>query len=288
MDGMLERSALVRARDGLAPVPERVVPARWRRSRTLRASVGALVSPALPSAAPQAVQAPGEAARAVRRVALLLLAGLGVFGGWRWSAAEDSFSERLSEGCEQIESCRQLETEAAHRVQSCWLVCGREQSEHRMARSMRYRAEERSAVREHYRQRDDAERTEQRLEREQKLAEWRREQAVHRSDAEREQRERVELERLRQDRIDQRVREQRLRRVAYLALLGPEARAARLDRCHAEPAGCEALVLDLIEAAPEAAEKRKLAERNEQLSQGVAPVAHVAAPKPSPPTTPNS
>jgi hypothetical protein len=223
---------------------------------------------------------------------VLLLAALAAFGGWRWSAADDSFSERLSQGCEQIEPCRQLETEAAHRVQSCWLGCGRELSEHRMARSLRYRAEERTAVREHYRQRDDAERTEQQLQRDQKFAAWQREQAVHSADAEREQRQMLELERLRQDRIDQRVREERLRRVAYLALLGPEARAERLEHCHSEPAGCEALVLDLIEAAPEAAEQRKLAERNEKLSHGVgaagpATAGPAAAAKPSS-TTPNS
>lgn len=223
----------------------------------------------------------------------LLLAALAALGGWRWSAADDSFSERLGGGCEQIEPCRQLETEAAQRLQSCWLGCGRELGEHRMARSLRYRAEERTAVREHYRQRDDAERSEQQLERDQKLAAWQREQAAHGADAEREQRQRLELERLRQDRIDQRVREERQRRVAYLALLGPEARAESLVHCRrVEPAGCQALVLDLIEAAPDAAEKRKLAAQNEKLSHGGAPAGSAAPgpaapPKPSP-TTPNS
>ncbi|MEO8183533.1 MAG: hypothetical protein ABI895_32270 [Deltaproteobacteria bacterium] len=255
-------------------------PARWRRTRTLRGSVGAAAPPAR-------IPAPSEHAGAASRVGLVLLAGLVAWGGWRWSAADDSFSERLSDGCEQIDACRQLETEAAQRVQSCWLGCGRELSEHRMARSLRYRAEERSAVHEHYRQRDDAERSEQQLARAQQLAEWQREQAARSADAEREQRQRLELERLRQDRIDQRVREERLRRVAYLALLGPEARAERLQHCRAEPAGCQALVLDLIEAAPQADEKRKLAERSERLLQGATPAARVVAPKRAAPA-PNS
>jgi len=256
------------------------MPARWRRTRALRASVGA-------GAPPARIPAPSERARAAGRVGLLLLAGLVAWGGWRWSAAADPFSERLSDGCERIDACRQLESQAAQRVQACWLGCGRELSEHRMARSLRYRAEERSAVHEHYRQRDDAERSEQQLARAQQLAAWQREQAARSADAEREQRERLELERLRQDRIDRRVREERLRRVGYLALLGPEARAERLEHCRAEPVGCQALVLDLIEAAPQAAEKRKLAERSEQLLHGAPPAARVVAPRRTA-TAPNS
>lgn len=288
---MPERSALVRVHEVPAHVSLRGAPARWRRTRSQRASVE---SPAPPARTPPLAAAPGsrDSARAAGRAAALLLAALAGCAGWRWSAADDSFSARLSQGCEQLESCRQLETEAAQRVQSCWLGCRRELSEHRMARSLVYRAEERSAVREHYRQRDDAERAEQQLERAQKLADWQREQAAHSAAAEREQRQRLEFERLRQDRIDQRVREERLRRVAYLALIGAEARAERLEHCHAEPAGCEVLVLDLIEAAPDVAEKGKLAERNEKLSHGVvaavpARLGPVAAPKPNT-TTPNS
>jgi hypothetical protein len=261
------------------------MPARWRRTRS--GSVDAVALPARRGSTPRAVSAPSKPARAARTVVVLLLAGLGVFGAWRWSASDDSFSERLSEGCEPIEPCRQLETEAAQRVQSCWLGCGRELSEHRLARSLRYRAEERTAVRDHYRQRDDAERSEQQEERDQKLAAWQREQAAHNADAEREQRHVLELERVRQDRIDQRIADERQRRVAYLTLIGPEARSERLEHCRSEPAGCEALLLDLIEAAPEAAEKRKLAERNEKLAHGLAPATHVAAPQPHP-TTPNS
>jgi hypothetical protein len=283
---MRERSALVKVHEVPAPVPEPGLPARWRRTRTRRARAEPRASSAR-TAPPPAAQASSEPRRAAGRVAVLLLSALAAFAGWRWSTADDLFSERLSQGCEQIEPCRQLETEAAHRAQSCWLGCGRELSETRMARSLRYRAEERSAVREHYRQRGDAERTEQQLERDQKLADWQRDQAAQRADAEREQRQRLELERLRQDRIDQRVREERLRRVAYLALIGPEARAERLEHCHSEPAGCEALVLDLIEAAPEAAEKHKLAERNEKLAHGVSATSPAVASKPST-TTPNS
>jgi hypothetical protein len=171
-----------------------------------------------------------------------------------------------------------------------------------MARLLRYRAEERSAVREHYRQRDDAERSEQEVERERKLAAWQREQAAHSAEAEREQRERLELERLRQDRIDQRIQAERQRRISYLALLAPAARAERLQQCYAEPLraaasgapragqtvpGCESLVLDLIEAAGNRAEKLELAELNEKLLHGGVPAPRAAAPRP-PATTPNS
>ena len=257
---------------------QRGVAARWRRTRPTRPNLADVRLAALP---------PRRRSLPLGRVAGLLLAGLAAFAAWRLSTDEDSFAERLSQGCEQVEPCRQLEAEAAQRVQSCWLGCGRELGEHRMARSLRYRAEERSAVHEHYRQRDDAERSEQQLARAQQLAAWQREQAARSADAEREQRERLELERLRQDRIDRRVREERLRRVGYLALLGPEARAERLEHCRAEPAGCQALVLDLIEAAPQAAEKRKLAERSEQLLHGAPPAARVVAPRRTA-TAPNS
>jgi len=262
---MRERTALVRLEDAPAPVLQPGT--RWRR-RPARPAVPEL-RPA-PSARPL---------RSLRGVALLLLGGLAALGLWRQSADQSSFAERLSQGCEQVEPCRQLETEAAQRLQSCWLGCGRELSDHRMARSLRYRAEERSAVREHYRQRDDAERVEQQIEREQKLAAWQREQAAHRADAEREQQQQLELERLRQDRIDQRGREERQRRVAYLALLTSEARAGRLERCHADklqPAACEALVLDLIEAAPQRAEKLELAALEEKLLRG--PVSAIGNP----------
>jgi hypothetical protein len=216
-----------------------------------------------------------------------VLAGL---AAWAWFGAGDGFAERLSQGCEELEPCQQLEAEAARREQSCWLGCGRELSDHRMARLLRYRAEERSAVREHYRQREDAERSEQQSERDQKLAEWQREQAARRAEAEREQRERLELERLRQDRLDQRLRAERQRRISYLTLLTPAARAERLEQCYggvprgagAVP-GCEALVLDLVEAAPDDAEKKKLAALNERLLRG-----GVQAPRPAPPRPPAS
>lgn len=207
--------------------------------------------------------------RSLARALVLLLTGLAVLGtAWHLSAAGDSLAEQLSEGCSDVEACRQLEAEAARREQSCWLGCGRSQAEHRLARSLRYRAEERSAVRAHYRQREDAERNERQLEHAQRVANEQREHAAQQARAEREQRERLELERLRQDRIDRRAADERQRRVSYLALLDPAARAARLERCHAQKAGCDALAVDLVEAAAEAAEKRKLVALNEKLLNG--------------------
>jgi hypothetical protein len=184
------------------------------------------------------------------------------------TADRDSLAQRLSEGCNTVDACRQLEAEASRREQSCWLGCAGSEGEHRLARSLRYRAEERSAVREHYRQREDAERSQRQQEREQRVANEQREHAARAALAEREQRERVELERLRQDRIDRRIAEERQRRVSYLALLEPAARVARLERCHAKKAGCDALVLDLIEAAVEPGEKRRLVALNEKLLNG--------------------
>jgi len=287
---MRERTALVKLEPGPRAEP---AAARWRRTRTLRLPAAVEPRPVLAprSAVARAPRAAGPLVRAAAGAMLAALAGLATC---RWLGSDDSFAERLGQGCEQLEPCRQLEAEAARREQSCWLGCGRELSDHRMARLLRYRAEERSAVREHYRQRDDAERSEQQNEREQKLADWQREQAAHSAEAEREQRERLELERLRQDRIDQRVQAERQRRISYLALLAPAARAERLEQCHAEPeraaagpAGCEALVLDLVEAATDGAEKRKLAELNEKLLHGGVPAPRAAAAKP-PASTPNS
>ena len=123
-------------------------------------------------------------------------------------------------------------------------------------------------MREHYRQREDAERNAEQLERERQLATWQREQAAKSALSEQEQRQRLELERLHQERIDRRVLEERQRRVGYLALLGAEGRLERLRRCHAGKAGCEALILDLVEAASLADEKRKLAAENEKLLAG--------------------
>jgi hypothetical protein len=286
---MRERTALVKVEPG-SGTRAKPAPARWRRTRAQR----------VPAQARSVALAPAPRAVAQRRLgaaAALLLAGLAGLAAWRWLGSDESFAERLSQGCEQLEPCRQLEAEAARREQSCWLGCGRELSDHRMARLLRYRAEERSAVREHYRQRDDAERSEQQLEREQKLADWQRAQAAHNAEAEREQRERLELERLRQDRIDQRIQAERQRRISYLALLAPAARAERLEQCYAEQAlparagqtgpGCEALALDLLEAAARGAEKRRLAELNEKLLHGAVPAPRAATPKP-PATTPNS
>jgi hypothetical protein len=248
---MLERSALVRRVPSQAQAPR--PGARWRRRTSEPAPRG------LP---------PASAGRSWARALGLLLASVTALCAWRWSTGQDSLAERLSEGCSDVEACRQLEAEAALREQSCWLGCGGSEAEHRLARALRYRAEERSAVREHYRQRDDAERNERQQQHDQRVAHEQREQAAQVARAEREQRERLELERLRQEHIDRRNAEERLRRVSYLALLEPAARSARLERCHVQRAGCDVLVLELIDAATEPDEKRKLVVLNEQLLHG--------------------
>jgi hypothetical protein len=204
---------------------------------------------------------------------LSVCGGLGSAAAWHERVQGEQFALELSAGCEDLEPCQKLEAEAARRAQACWLGCGREVAEQRVARLQRYRAEERLAVREHYRQREDAERNAEQLERERRLAERQLEQATNSALLEQEQRQRLELERLRQERIDRRVLEERQRRVGYLALLGAEGRFERLRRCHAEKAGCEALILDLVEAASVANEKQKLAAENEKLLAGGARTA---------------
>lgn len=260
---MSERSALVRRVDRRGAEPR--AGARWRRR------AGEL--------APLPAVRAGSRARGLG----VLLAGLAALGSaWRLSAEGDSLAERLSAGCSDVESCRQLEAEAARLEQACWLRCGRSEAEHRIARSLRYRAEERSAVREHYRQREDAERSERQQEHAQRVAEEQREYALQQARAEREQRERLQLERLRQQGIERAQAAERQRRVSYLALLEPAARVARLERCHAQKAGCDGLVLDLVEAAAEPAEKRKLVALNERLLAGSGRAAPPAPPRREP------
>jgi hypothetical protein len=140
-----------------------------------------------------------------------------------------------------------------------------------MARLMRYRAEERLAVRAHYRQREEAEQLEQRTERAEQLELWERERAARADAAEREHRRRLERERLEQDRLERRLADERQRRVEYLTLLGAEGRAKRLRRCAATQPGCAPFISELMDAAGTETEKRSLAELHEQLLAGEAP-----------------
>jgi hypothetical protein len=262
--------------------------ARWRRRA---APPRAARPPSPPAAALPASPALPPPLRARRRwpaliSLLVLLGGLGSLGAWHARAQDEQFSLQLSAGCEELEPCQKLEAEASRRAQACWLGCGRELAEQRVARLQRYRAEERLAVREHYRQRDDAERSAEQLERERRLVEWQREQAARSLASEQEQRQRLELERLRQAHIDRRLLEERQRRIGYLTLLGAEGRLERLRRCHADKAGCEALILDLVEAASLAEEKQKLARENEKLLAD--PVRAAATPRRPKPPAPNS
>jgi hypothetical protein len=281
---MKRQTELATIADGAQAPARRGGEARWRRRSASQAAqpsgVGQPPRAAQPSSPPATAlvaRPPWTRATRWRRCWPALLAVLSLGGGlcsvavWHESTQDERFSLQVSAGCESIEPCQKLEAEAALRVQACWFGCGRELAEQRVARLQRYRAEERSAVREHYRQREDAERNAEQLEHERQLATWQREQAAKSALSEQEQRQRLELERLRQERIDRRVLEERQRRVGYLALLGAEGRLERLRRCHADKAdkaGCEALILDLVEATSLADEKRKLAAENEKLLAG--------------------
>jgi hypothetical protein len=194
-----------------------------------------------------------------------------VLSGTGWAATlfaqaqlgDATFSGRIQAGCEDLAPCQSLEAEAEHRLEQCRLFCGRAAVDYKTARLMRYRSEERRAVRDHYRERDRVERLEEEQLHAQKLDEWQRREAARVDQATREQRERLELERLRQEHIDRRIADERQRRATYYGALGPEGRALRLKRCLGNAEHCDGLVLDLLDAARDGAERRQLAELNE-------------------------
>jgi hypothetical protein len=201
-----------------------------------------------------------------------------------FGSADPGFARRLELGCEELEQCRRLEAETSLRLAECWLMCGDRALQHQLASFLRYRSEERQAVREHYRRRGDAERLEARLLREREEQESRQAQAARTQAAEREHQRRLELERLRQAQVELRMAEQHRRRVSYLSLLGAEGRVRYLRRCEKAGTGCEGLILELLDAAGNLDEKRSLAELHERLVGGEeagVPVVDVkAAPAP--------
>lgn len=234
---------------------------RWRR-RAAGAHSG-------PVAAPISTR-PLRAARrfAALRGALLAL----LLGGASWSGAsallshsgDSAFSRRIGAGCEELEPCLSLEAEAERRMDACSLGCGRAAAELAAARQMRFRSEERHAVREHYRERERSEQVERQRELDERREQWQRERAVRAEEAARERQHRLELERSRQAHSDRRAAEERQRRVGYLTLLGPAGRALRLKRClEKSRERCDALTLDLLDAAQDDRERRALAETNE-------------------------
>lgn len=202
---------------------------------------------------------------------LTLLATVVTVRGVMLNAEDSAFTRRVNAGCEELEACQRLEAAAEWRATDCFVGCAARAAEHRMARFLLYRAEERLAVRAHYRQREQAERLEQQTARAEQLDLWQRERAARRDTAEREHRRRLQLEQLKQDRLERRLAEERQRRVEYLALLGAEGRAKRLRRCVATPPGCALVISELLDAASTDAEKRSLAELHEQLLAGEGP-----------------
>ena len=177
-----------------------------------------------------------------------------------------AFSGRIAAGCDELAECQSLESEAERRASECLVFCGRAAAEHRAARLMRYRVEERLAVRDHYRARERAEQLEQERARVRALDERQRRDSARAEEAAREQRERLELEQLRQAHVDRHLADERQRRVGYYAALGPEGRARRLERCLGQSESCDTLVLDLLEAARDDDERRALAQSNERMT----------------------
>jgi hypothetical protein len=215
----------------------------------------------------------GARGRARRRRSSIAL-WLALFGcvavgcAFQFGSPDTGFARRLELGCEELEQCRRLEAEASLRLADCWVLCGDRAIERQLASFLRYRSEERQAVREHYRQRGEAERQEARRLREQEADESRRAQAARAQAAEREHQQRLELERLRQAQVERRATEQHRRRVSYLSVLGAEGRVRHLRRCEKAGAGCDGLILELLDAAGNADEKRSLAELHERLAAG--------------------
>ena len=276
---MSQRGALVCVGSGdreAAPRPSDAP--RWRR-RPRASHIGApplrVAPPAAVAPAPVVITTTARVASPRSRPAWArLLLGAALAGGIALVAAlahsqvgDAAFSRRVEQGCEELAPCRALEADAAQRVEACTLFCGRAAAEHRAARLLRYRAEERQSVLDHYRERERSERLERERERAHQVDDWQRREAARAAQAEREQRERLELERVRQVHIDRRLAEQRERRASYYGALGPEGRAQRLKRCLATSESCDALVLDLLDAARDDAERRTLA----QLNVGIAP-----------------
>jgi hypothetical protein len=217
-----------------------------------------------------------------------------VLGGASWAGAssfrahsgDSTFSRRIGAGCEELEPCLSLEAEAERRMDACSLGCGRATVELAAARQMRFRAEERHAVREHYRERERSEQVERKRQLDERRDQLQRERAARAEDAAREQQHRLELERLRQEHIDRRVAEERQRRVAYLTVLGPEGRALRLKRCLEKSHDrCDALTLDLLDAARDDRERRALGEANEGI---VHPPPKPKVPPAASPTAPSA
>ena len=224
--------------------------------------------------------------RSARRSWAIALSALSVcalaLAGFAVASRDSSFSLALGAGCEELEPCLKLEAEAERRLLDCWVACRHEVLDHKLARLLRYKAEERNQVRDHYRQRDAAEQALARAEEQRRLDDWQREQTARQRASAIEHERRLELERLRREHIDSSVARERARRVAYLTLLGADGRRERLRRCHAKSAGCEQLVVDLVEAAGDPREQRALAELEERLLSGlperpIAPRAALAA-----------
>ncbi|HTV21764.1 MAG TPA: hypothetical protein VMG12_23905 [Polyangiaceae bacterium] len=239
---------------------------RWRRRAQPPYSVraGAIVSVPAP---------PSRRGGGLRGgLLLLLLAGTAWAGVSvaRLHSGDSVFSRRIGAGCEELEPCLSLEAEAERRADGCSLFCGRASAELAAARQMRFRAEERRAVRDHYRERErvaDLERQRQSAER---RDEWQRERTARAQEADRERQHQLELERLRQEHLDRRLAEERQRRVGYFTTLGAPGRALRLKRClEKSHERCDALTLDLLDAARDDDERRTLAETNEGVVHAV-------------------
>jgi hypothetical protein len=217
-----------------------------------------------------------DAARRSWLQGLALLAACAALIALALGARDSSFSLQLAAGCDELSECSRLEAQAEQRLLECWLVCRREVMDLQRARQLRYRAEERGLVRDHYQKRDAAERAEALAAEQRELDDWRREHAARERASAREHERRMELERLRQEHAERAVARERARRLAYLGLLSPEARKDRLRRCHAKSVSCEQLIVDLVEATTDSAEQRALAQLHERLLGGLEP-------RPSPP-----
>lgn len=233
---------------------------RWRRRAEAPRSV--------PANVPCAPRAPCSRQPRGLRGALILLFLVGTAAGGaaiaRAHSGDSAFSRRVGAGCEELEPCLGLEADAERRVDGCSLLCGRATAELAAARQMRFRAEERRAVRDHYRERERTEDRERQRQRAERRDEWQRERTARAEDATREREHQLELERLRQEHIDRRLAEERQRRIGYFTALGSLGRALRLKRClEKSHERCDALTLDLVDAAHDDDERRTLAETNE-------------------------
>lgn len=187
----------------------------------------------------------------------------------------DDFPDQLQKGCATKEACHTLVAEAEARVARCrdntigYLRCSDTQADLRIARSFVER-HERAEEAERERQRDAqlaAQRAEETLQRQRRLEQQ----------AEQERRQEEERTRLLQDRAAQEaarqaeIQAQETQDLERLRLLGASGRDKELRSCYRNSYSCRRVLAQLMSAADDDAEKKRLVQLDQQLANAPEP-----------------